>query len=266
MLSIGDFARYAGVSIRMLRHYDATGLLVPAYVDPDSGYRFYEAEQLDRANALVALKDLGFTLAQVGVLLDRQVDAADLRRLFEERRRELSDQIERDRARLVDVERRLRLMEGTSEMDLEFSEKELPAITLVQLTDQVREQPEVGPRVGPMFEEVVRRLGEAGQQPMHPGFAWYAANGDVVDIGVGFPRPAGVEVPGTEIGELAAEPRAVTAVYRGEMARMGEAWQALGQHIHRAGLEFAGPCREVYLQTQGPQETWVTELQQPVSS
>ncbi len=38
MLSIGEFARFAGVSVRMLRHYDAIGLLVPSSIDPGTGY------------------------------------------------------------------------------------------------------------------------------------------------------------------------------------------------------------------------------------
>jgi DNA-binding transcriptional MerR regulator len=45
MFTIGDFARHGRVSVRMLRHYDPTGLLRPARVDPASGYRFYEASQ-----------------------------------------------------------------------------------------------------------------------------------------------------------------------------------------------------------------------------
>jgi DNA-binding transcriptional MerR regulator len=66
MLSIGDFARLGRVSVRMLRHYDAIGLLCPAAVDPASGYRFYHADQLRRLNRVIALKDLGFTFQQVG--------------------------------------------------------------------------------------------------------------------------------------------------------------------------------------------------------
>jgi DNA-binding transcriptional MerR regulator len=57
---IGEFARIGGVSIRTLRHYDELGLLAPAWVDPETGYRSYEARQLKRLNRLVALKDLGF--------------------------------------------------------------------------------------------------------------------------------------------------------------------------------------------------------------
>ena len=73
MLSIGDFARHGRVSVRMLRHYDAIGLLKPAFVDRVTGYRSYEARQLSRLNRIVALKGRGFTLQQVRSVLDEEV-------------------------------------------------------------------------------------------------------------------------------------------------------------------------------------------------
>jgi DNA-binding transcriptional MerR regulator len=79
MFTIGDFARHGRVSVRMLRHYDAIGLLRPARVDEATGYRYYEAGQLARLNRLIALKDLGFTLQHVGGILDEQVSAEELR-------------------------------------------------------------------------------------------------------------------------------------------------------------------------------------------
>jgi DNA-binding transcriptional MerR regulator len=65
MFSIGEFARHGRVSVRMLRHYDATGLLRPACVDPATGYRSYQVSQLAELNRLIALKELGFSLQQV---------------------------------------------------------------------------------------------------------------------------------------------------------------------------------------------------------
>ncbi|MEV7894127.1 MerR family transcriptional regulator, partial [Streptomyces cyaneofuscatus] len=54
MFTIGDFARYGRVSRRMLRHYDAIGLLRPDRTDPATGYRFYGAAQLARLNRIIA--------------------------------------------------------------------------------------------------------------------------------------------------------------------------------------------------------------------
>jgi DNA-binding transcriptional MerR regulator len=97
MLTIGDFARHGRVSIRMLRHYDAIGLLRPAHVDQASGYRFYQAAQLSRLNRIVALKDLGFTLQQVQAILDEDVRTQELRGMLRLRRAELERPSRRQR-------------------------------------------------------------------------------------------------------------------------------------------------------------------------
>ena len=265
MLSIGEFARYAGVSVRMLRHYDAIGLLAPSSTDPATGYRSYSFELLARANAVVALKGLGFSLAEVAEIVDEAVDTQALRRRLQRRRAELAEQIVHDRARFADVERRLQLLDATTEaggtaMELEFVEKELPALELSQLTDTVNEQSEIGPKIGPMFENLISRIVEAGEQPSQPGYAWYLGNGEKMSFGAGFARP----IAGTETGYLEATPRAITTIYHGAMDQIGNAWQALGSHVAGLNLEFAGPGREIYHDTRGPEETWVTELQQPV--
>jgi DNA-binding transcriptional MerR regulator len=78
MISIGDFARIGRVSVRMLRHYDAIGLLSPEHVDPYSGYRYYRIEQLRRLNRIVALKELGLRLDQVRDIVDERLDSGDL--------------------------------------------------------------------------------------------------------------------------------------------------------------------------------------------
>ena len=70
MFSIGEFSRLGGVSVRTLRHYDEIGLLRPATVDPDTGYRGYSADQLGQLNRIMALKELGLSLTQARRLLD----------------------------------------------------------------------------------------------------------------------------------------------------------------------------------------------------
>jgi DNA-binding transcriptional MerR regulator len=55
LMSIGEFARLSRLSAKALRLYYELGLLPPAQVDPDSGYRWYAAGQLD--NARLAQQD-----------------------------------------------------------------------------------------------------------------------------------------------------------------------------------------------------------------
>ena len=119
MLTIGDLARLGRVSVRMLRHYDAIGLLPPTAVDDATGYRYYEAAQLARLNRIVALKDLGFTLDQVAAVLDDKIDAAELRGMLRLRRAELQSRIAADTGRLAQVQVRLRTIEEEGAMPME---------------------------------------------------------------------------------------------------------------------------------------------------
>ena len=111
MFSIGEFARHGRVSVRMLRHYDAMGLLRPACADAGTGYRFYQASQLAELNRIIALEDLGFTLQQVQEILEQKVSAAELRGMLKLRRAEIRAQIEDETARLARVEARLMTIE-----------------------------------------------------------------------------------------------------------------------------------------------------------
>ena len=111
MFSIGEFARHGRVSVRMLRHYDAIGLLRPACVDPATGYRFYQASQLAELNRVIALKDLGFTLQQVQAVLAEKVSAAELRGMLKLRQAEIHARIGAETTRLARVEARLLTIE-----------------------------------------------------------------------------------------------------------------------------------------------------------
>ncbi len=68
MLTIGDFSRLSRVTPRMLRHYDALGLLRPEAVG-DNGYRYYRQEQLSDLARIQWLKGYGFSLGEIGPLL-----------------------------------------------------------------------------------------------------------------------------------------------------------------------------------------------------
>lgn len=106
-MRIGDFARLGNVSVRALRFYDATGLLRAMYADPDSGYRHYGPEQIVRLHQIRAFQDLGFSLAEIRELLQRELSTGGLRDLTEQRRSELKRHIREDVARLARVEQRL---------------------------------------------------------------------------------------------------------------------------------------------------------------
>ena len=76
LLSIGRFAKATGLTIDTLRHWDAEGLLIPANVDPATGYRRYRPDQVTQARAIAALRELELSVPAVRALLEAD-DAGD---------------------------------------------------------------------------------------------------------------------------------------------------------------------------------------------
>jgi DNA-binding transcriptional MerR regulator len=271
MFTIGDFARHGQVSVRMLRHYDATGLLRPARVDPASGYRFYEAGQLARLNRVIALKDLGFTLGQVRVLLDEQVSAEQLRGMLRLRQAELHAQITADVSRLAQVEARLAIieMEGAMPAD-DIQVKRIPAVRVAELTATAAhlEPAFISPVIQPLYEELGSRLGRAGVVPAGPAIAYYedAPDGDGVIIHATMPVSAGpVSGHDFEITDLPEIRHAATIVHRGSMDHVMATLQTLARWIEAHGHRATGFPREVYLDCPEDRDKWVTELQEPIT-
>ena len=111
MFGIGTVARLGGVSVRTLRYYDEIGLLHPVWVDPANGYRWYEPEQLHRLHRIIALRDLGVRLVEIGLLLDESLSIEELPGILLLRRAEAHDQLAAQAERLGRVEARLAQME-----------------------------------------------------------------------------------------------------------------------------------------------------------
>src|SRR2546421_6238433 len=74
MMSIGRFADATGLTVKALRHYDEIGLLVPAQVDPDNGYRYYDAAQVEDAVTIRRLRALELPLDEIGSLIESDRD------------------------------------------------------------------------------------------------------------------------------------------------------------------------------------------------
>jgi DNA-binding transcriptional MerR regulator/effector-binding domain-containing protein len=271
MFSIGEFARHGRVSVRMLRHYDAIGLLQPACVDRGSGYRFYQASQLAELNRVIALKDLGFSLQQVRAVLDEKVSAAELRGMLKLRRAEICAQIEADTSRLARIEARLRTIENEERGPLDgVVVTRLAPVRVGELTGQAAGyKPEaITPVIQPLYCELWELMATAGVAAVGPALAYYedATAGDggvVVHAGV----PVAVEAAaglGFGVVDLAEVENAAVAVHHGPMDDVLATDQALARWIEANGYRSAGYAREVTLEWSPDPDEWVTELQQPI--
>jgi DNA-binding transcriptional MerR regulator len=276
VFSIGEFARHGRVSVRMLRHYDAIGLLRPAVVDPDSGYRFYQAAQLAELNRIIALKDLGFTLQQVQAIAAEKVSAAELRGMLKLRRAEIHAQIEAEQARLTRIEARLATIEDEARVPADgVVIKRLAAVRVAELTGvAVSYEPEcITPVIGPLYQELWQRIASTGISPAGPALAWYedAPDGEgavmvhaAVPVNVVSTGPGGGQ--GFTVLDLPEVASAAAIIHHGSMDDVMPTGQALARWVDASGYRSAGYTREITLQWDPDPGNWVTELQQPIDT
>ena len=65
LLKIGEVADFFQISVKAVRIYEKKGIITPAYIDPESGYRYYTPDQLHQLATLLELKALGFSLDEI---------------------------------------------------------------------------------------------------------------------------------------------------------------------------------------------------------
>jgi DNA-binding transcriptional MerR regulator len=278
MFSIGEFAALGRVSVRMLRHYDAIGLLRPARVDPATGYRHYTAAQLSLLNRVLALKDLGLTLQQVQSVVDDKVDVGELRGMLRLRRAQLAAQVDADTARLARVDARLRMIEEEGHVDTaEVVLKPLPAVLVAELSATATSYDDpasIGENLTPLYPRLMELMAAAGVPMTGSPLAYYrpAPRGpgdETITVHAAFPiagRPAGT--PGFDVVELPAVEHAATMLHHGPMSEAFRTGQTIANWIDANGYRAVGPgfAREVYLDCPpGELDAWVTDLQVPVS-
>jgi len=271
MFSIGEFARHGRVSVRMLRHYDAVGLLRPAFVDPASGYRFYRAGQLAELNRIIALKDLGFSLQQVQVILDEQVSVAELRGMLRLRRAEIHAQIESESVRLARVEARLETIEEEGRVPADgIVIKRLLPVRVGELTGTAASyEPEaITPVIQPLYGDLWCRLACGNVATAGPALAYYedVPDGDgAVIVHAGVPVVAEARGDrGFSVVDLAEVEKAAVIIHQGSMDQVLATGQLLARWIDANGYQSAGYPREVTLEWSPDPDEWVTELQQPI--
>lgn len=266
MLSIGDFARLGGVSVRMLRHYDDLGLLRPAEADEWTGRRRYEVGQLEVLNRIVTLKELGFTLQQVGGLIQDGVDAAEVRGMLLMRRADLERQVQQAAHRLAQIDARLRLIERECTMsERDVVVKHVEPMRIAALTDVATVDANFAAFVEEFFVRVCDLMDAAGQPRTTP-VSWYVPettdSEDALRVYTGFAVTQ--SVPGLEIAAMPAADVA-SVIHRGPMSGVGQAYQTLARWADSRGYEFGGRTprrRSVFLEANGEdQSDWVVEVQ-----
>jgi DNA-binding transcriptional MerR regulator len=248
MFKIGEFSKLSQVPVKTLRYYDEIGLLRPAKVDRFTGYRYYSADQLPRLNRILALKDLGLSLAQIARLLDGDLPPAQIRGMLRLKQAELQQQVQEEQARLARVEWRLKQIEQEGTMPTyDIVLKKIDPQTVVAIRDII---PTYGDQ-GPLWKELSVYLAQHGARAAGPSLAiYYDPEYRERDVDVETATPVGTPLPGTErvtVRELPGMETMACVIHQGDYETLGQAYNALLTWIEANRYRIVGPNREVYL-------------------
>jgi DNA-binding transcriptional MerR regulator len=265
VLKIGEFSVLTQVSIKTLRYYDEVGLLKPARVDGDSGYRYYSASQVPRLHRILALKDLGFPLDRIATVIDDGVTADTLLGMLMLREVEQEARVQEETERLARLKARLRLvgLEGIMASDVVL--KELGPQWIVS----VREVIPGFRTIGTLFAKLYGALGPLGSQGLAAAVFHdeeFRENEVDLEVGVYLKQALPVSAP-LSVRQLPAA-TAASIVHHGAFNRISEAYLAVLHWMDANGYRKAGPARELFLHVSQPasrdDESNVTEIQVPV--
>lgn len=264
MLTIGEFSRASGLTIKALRFYHEQGLLTPAYIEPGSGYRHYDSGQLETARVITTLRELEFSINEIAEIL-RQTEAdLDLLTILKRQRSQLGQRAQhyRQLVRQLDQVIAFTTQEQTTMPPQSFDvvEKELPAITLAAVRMRARYD-----ECGQGFKQIGRKLGRyLNGKPMLLHYDLEYREHDA-NYEACFPVKGGKSSDGIEVKELAGG-RAVTLIHLGPYQELTRSYDRIMRYLDEHHLEAECPTREVYLKGpglifRGNPKKYLTEIQ-----
>ncbi len=269
MLSIGEFSKACGLTVKALRFYHERGVLTPAKVDPHSGYRYYDEHNLETAHVIRALRDLDFSLDDIAQVLENCDDDRDAVAYLENHKRQLAEKLDHYRDLIHKIDRLVTQQQQTREdvamnqasFEIEERQTEPMLVAGLRMTGRYCD-------MGKGFGQVARKVGRhiAGKAMCLYYDGEYKEEG--ADFEPCFPIRKAVEAEGLHVRELPAA-RCVTLIHRGPYDTLSRSYARALAYAKDKGYELDLPSREVYLKGpgmifKGNPKKYLTEIQLPI--
>lgn len=265
-LRIGDFSRATHLSAKTLRHYHRLGLLEPAAVDPDTGYRCYTTDQIPSAQVIRRFRDLDMPLEQIRAVLD----APDLRSRNQLITAHLT-RLEHDLARTQDAVASLRDLLADPANVAPVSHRWVEAAQAASITEVVGTEDLLPWYLGALGE-LHATLEARGVRPSGPPGGVYATELFSAEKGqatIFVPTATEVRSLGRVVPQVIPATELAVIVHTGSHADVDRSYGALATYVADHALQVDGPIREYYLtgRDDTPDErAWRTEICWPIFS
>lgn len=266
LLRIGLFSRLTQISVRMIRHYQDNGLLEPAWVDPFTGYRYFEPEQIQAARLIVGLRTAGFSIEQTAQVLAARDDSSLLSNLLDEQSQRLTAEREEFAKR---VKALAQISATLKETPMEFTVRTetMPAMTIAALRRTLATYADEGQ----LWQEIMP-LAVQSETSFPAGGICGATFHDAeyresdVDVEVWLQASGTFQPVAPMVCAVIPEREVVCVTLTGDYSQMPAVTAAIGAYVAENGLE-TGPMFNIYRvgpATESDPSLWVTEVCLPI--
>ncbi|MFB4161616.1 MerR family transcriptional regulator [Geomicrobium sp. JSM 1781026] len=262
MYSIGLFSKMNRVTVKALRYYDKVGILKPAHVDAATGYRYYKSTQIGDLHHIMALRQIGFTIAEIEETLAHQ----SATELIEEKRGQLLGEMEALKAQLAQTEYYL-----SKAQTPDIFIKSLPAVTVASMRLRIANYDALF-QVVPEMGERMRAAGCRLDPLLYCFQMYHDPEHRVENIDVEICEAVTEKKPdanGLVFKQVPEVGTAACLLHRGPYSTIGETHVALYDWLEHNRYELAGPPREAVIDgiwNQEYERHWLTEVQFPLKA
>ena len=241
MYKIGDFSNLSKTNIKTLRYYEKEGLLIPVYIDLNTGYRYYESSQLVDLSKIVHLRQAGLSITDIKNILDGQ----DLTNILKNRKKEIEKQLFNYNTELSKINY---LLEGN--MQNEIFVKKIPSYIIYYRDGVISDFSKI--------TEFVLETGEkcAKSNPnlkcMNPDYCYVSyLDGEYKEKDIKVRYAQAVEEYGKETEDVkfmkSEEITAVCIYHKGSYENLRDSYNIIIKYIEDNGYEIIDNPRECYI-------------------
>lgn len=263
LYKIGMFAQMNHITIKTLRFYEEQGLLLPAHVDGENGYRYYTMNQMADIQRVTALKQAGFTLDDIKLINQ----GADTAYLLSSKKAALLKKIAELTSQIAVIDGYLSGPAGT--LDAPVLIRTIPAVTVASMKKRIDSYDELFSLMPEMGAEM-ERLGCRCALPeycfthyLEPGFRDEHILIETCEA-VTEKKEDSALVKFRELPEITA----ACIFHKGSYSNFSESYAAILRFIEENGYKICGNIRENYIDgiwNKDREEDWLSEIQIPVS-
>lgn len=262
MYKIGEFSVISKTTIKTLRYYEKEKMLIPAYIDKETGYRYYEARQLVDLSKIVSLRQIGISIVDIKKILNGQ----DSKSLIIKRKKEIEDNLNLQYSQLSKINY---LLEKNN-IKNEIIEKELPSYTVYFKEGVTRNLAEIMDFIESSKKEFLEHNSDLKYATPNYCYVNYL-DGEYKEKDLKIRYVQAVSKKGIESETIKFETlkpvNAICIYHKGAYENLVESYSIVMKYIEENGYELVDFPRECYIDGMWNKEDvneWLTEIQVPV--